>query len=132
MARKTLSPVERQVTRVHRRLLLQMLLNSVIWCWAGAILLSAGWFLVQPFVIQHPPVWLRWVVAGGLVGASSVLAVVLLVPQAPSKLTAALSMDSQFGLKERVTTSLTLPAEQITSPAGQALLADVESAHRGS
>jgi len=102
-----------------------MLLNSVIWCWAGAILLSAGWFLVQPFVIQHPPVWLRWVVAGGLVGASSVLAVVLLVLQAPSKLTAALSMDSQFGLKERVTTSLTLPAEQITSPAGQALLADV-------
>jgi len=102
-----------------------MLLNSVIWCWAGAILLSAGWFLVQPLVIEHSPIWLRWVVAGGLIGASSVLAVALLVLRAPSKLTAALSMDSLFGLKERVTTSLTLPAEQITSPAGQALLADV-------
>src|SRR5439155_12686638 len=38
---------------------------------------------------------------------------------------AALSLDSAFGLKERVTTSLTLAPEQAVSPAGQALLADV-------
>src|SRR5262249_8667129 len=45
--------------------------------------------------------------------------------RAPSKLAAALFLDERFGLKERVTTSLTLAPEEEASPAGQALLADV-------
>ena len=39
---------------------------------------------------------------------------------------AALSLDERFSLKERVTTSLTLAPDEAASPAGQALLADVE------
>jgi hypothetical protein len=125
MASAKVSLLHRQVARVHRRLVLQTFLNSLAWCWAGAILLSAGWFLLQPYVIEGSPDWLRWIVASGLVGASTVLAIVLGLVRAPSRLMAALSLDSAFGLKERVTTSLTLAPEQETSPAGQALLADV-------
>jgi len=44
---------------------------------------------------------------------------------APSKLAAALSLDSEFGLKERVTTSLTLGARARGHAGRQALLADV-------
>lgn len=117
--------LHRQVARVHRRLVLQSILNALAWCWAGAGLLSVGWFLLQPHLIETPPEWLRWVVASGLAGAATLLAGALGLLWAPSRLMAALSLDSAFGLKERVTTSLTLAPEQEASPAGQALLADV-------
>jgi hypothetical protein len=124
MAKATLSPLYAQLARVHRRLLLQSLGNALSWFWAGSILLSAGWFVVQPLVLSQPPDWLRWVVAGGLVGAGTVLAVIVGALRAPSKLAAALSLDAEFGLKERVTTSLTLSPGQEATPAGQALLED--------
>src|SRR5262245_31172005 len=125
MAIAKLSPLHRQVARVQRRLLLQTFLNCLVWCYVGAILLSAGWFLVQPLLLDAPPDWLRWAVAGGLLAAGTFLAVVLGILLSPPKLVAALSIDSAFELKERVTTSLTLEPEQEASPAGQALLADV-------
>ncbi len=128
MASASLSPLHRQVARVHRRLLLQTLVNSLIWCWTGAILVCVGWFLLQPHLLSEPlrsSNALRWAVAGGIVGAGTLLAAVLCWLRAPSRLTAALSLDERFGLKERVTTSLTLAPEQETSPAGQALLEDV-------
>ena len=125
MAKTSLSPLYKQLARVHRRLLWQSLVNSLVWFWAGSILLAAVWFLVQPLILEQPPVWLRWVVAGSLVGAATVLAVVVGALRAPSRLAAALSLDSEFDLRERVTTSLTLAPEQEATPAGQALLADV-------
>jgi hypothetical protein len=125
MATTKVSLLHRQVARVHRRLVLQTFLNWLAWCWAGAVLLAAGWFLAQPYLIDAPPGWLRWAITGGLIGAGTLMAVVLSFIRGPSRLAAALSLDSAFGLKERVTTSLTLAPEQEASPAGQALLADV-------
>jgi hypothetical protein len=125
MAKAKLSPLYLQLARVHRRMLWQSLVNTLAWFWAGSILLAAVWFLVQPMVVEQPPDWLRWVVAGGLLGLGTVLAVLVGALRAPSKLAAALSLDSVFGLKERVTTSLTLAPGQEATPAGQALLEDV-------
>src|SRR5262249_29882701 len=45
MARPPLPPLQRQLARVGRRLLLQTLLDALAWCWAGALGLSALWFL---------------------------------------------------------------------------------------
>jgi hypothetical protein len=126
MASVKVPPLRLQVTRVYRRLVLQTVLNAVLWCWAGAILLAAFWFLLQPLAIKPAPEWLRWAVAGGLAGAGTIAGVALGIWRAPSKLVAALSLDSEFGLKERVTTSLLLAPEQEATPAGQALLADVD------
>jgi len=131
MANASLSPLYRQLARVHRRLLLQSLVNTLIWFWVGAILLTAAWFLIQPLLLEQPPVWLRWVVAGGALGLATVVAAVVGALRAPSRLAAALSLDSEFGLKERVTTSLTLPPELEGTPAGQALLADVNQQIHG-
>jgi hypothetical protein len=125
MANTKVSLLHRQVARVHRRLVLQTFLNSLAWCWVGAVLLSAAWFLLQPYLIGEAPGWVRWAVAGGLGSLATLLAVALGLVRAPSRLMAALSLDAAFGLKERVTTSLTLAPEQEASPAGQALLADV-------
>lgn len=125
MASPSPSPLDRQLARVSRRLYLQTFLDRVVWCWSAALVLAAIWFLVEPLVLTAAPEWQRWAVAGGLVAAATVVAAGLAVWAAPSKLVAALSLDERFGLRERVTTSLTLGAEQARTAAGQALLADV-------
>jgi len=123
---QTLPPIlHRQLTRVSRRLFVQTLLDCLAWCWAIALVLSVGWFFAQPFAVEAAPDYLRWAVAGGAMGVATILALVLAVLWTPSRLSAALMLDERFGLKERVTTSLTLPDGIETSPAGQALLEDV-------
>lgn len=125
MARASVPPLDRQVSRVRRRLFAQTLLNALVWCWLAALLLSAGWFLAQPYLLAEPNPLLRWAVLDGLVGAGTVLALVLAWLRSPSLLASALSFDERFGLRERVTTGLTLLPEEAGSPVGQALLADV-------
>jgi len=124
MAKTILSPVQRQVARVSRRLFLQTAVDALVWCWTGALILAGGWFLLQPFVVHEAAPWLRWTVAGGALGLATVLATVVAVLRAPSRVAAALALDEKFGLRERVTTSLTLDPRLEQTPAGQALLAD--------
>jgi hypothetical protein len=126
MAHSTPPLLDRQIYRVRRRLFLQQLLVYLAWSWVGALVVASVWFLVQPLLIQDPPVWLRWTVLGGCLGVTAIGSVLLAVFKAPSALTAALSLDERFQLRERVTTSLTLPADMANSPAGQALFADVQ------
>ena len=114
-----------QVRRVNRRLFVQLFVNRLAWCWAAALGLGAVWFLAEPLLLQTPPIWLRWTVAGGLVVLATVLTGFLAALAAPSRVHAALALDEQFDLKERVTTSLMMTPEQLATPAGQALLADV-------
>ena len=68
----------------------------------------------------------RWSVVGGIALMGTVGAVALAVSRAPSPVFAALALDERFGLKERVTSTLTLGDELAATPAGKALLADVE------
>lgn len=119
------SPLVKQLRRVSRRLFWQTVVNALVWCWFGACLVGAVWFLLQPFAVTEAPVWLRWAVAGGAFGVATLLGLGVALWLAPNRLAAALTLDERFGLKERVTTSLTLTPELAASPAGQALLADV-------
>jgi hypothetical protein len=126
MANSAPSQLQRQLTRVTRRLFVQSLMNALVWCWAGALLLGAGWWVAEPRVLAAPPEWLRWVVTGGVAAVATALGLLITIVRRPTPLVSALSMDEKFGLKERVTTSIGLsPAEKV-SPAGVALLADVE------
>jgi uncharacterized coiled-coil DUF342 family protein len=124
MAKKELSPVQRQVARVGRRLFAQTVLDALLWCWTGALVLSAVWFVLQSLLLEESPTWLRWAVAGGSLAIGAVLAVVIAVVRAPTRVAAALALDEKFCLRERVTTSLTLAPQLFSSPAGQALLED--------
>jgi len=124
------APLQRQLTRVARRLFVQTMLVRLGWCWCIALVLAAGWFWAQPrwFASLAADAWL---VGGVALGLGTLAAVALAVLQAPSRLTAALLLDERFGLKERVTTSLTLGAGLSGSEAAQALLADVNERVRG-
>lgn len=120
------SLLQRQVTRASRRLFFQTLLDQLIWCWVGAVVVSAGWFLVRLYALGRPLDGRSWAVVGGAFAAATLVALVLAFLRAPSRLAAALLVDERFGLKERVTTGLTLSPEMEATPAGQALLADVQ------
>jgi hypothetical protein len=124
MARASANPVQRQLARVSRRLFLQGLLDLLAWSWAAALVLVAVWLLVEPWIPAARPDLLRWAVPAGIGGAATLLAILFAVLRAPNRLVAALTLDERFGLKERVTTSLTLDAHTASLPAGQALLAD--------
>ena len=124
MTSPLLKPLHRQLARVSRRLFLQRLVDALAWCWTGALVLAAGWLLVEPLIPGERADWVRWAVAGGIGLAGTMLAVLVAVLRAPNRLEAALTLDERFGLKERVTTSLTLDQHTASLPAGQALLAD--------
>jgi hypothetical protein len=127
MAASETAVLNRQLARVRRRLFAQTLLVTLAWAWSAALAVAAAWFLAQPWLWAEPPGWLRWAVAGGLAGCGTLLAVALAVLRRPSHIAAALALDERFGLKERVTTAVTLDVGAASSAAGVALLADVNN-----
>lgn len=127
MARSSATPLDRQVAGVRRRLFLQTLLAALVWGWLVSLACAAGWFLAEPYLLPGAAPWLRWTVAGGFAGTATLLAVVLSALRAPSRIAAALALDERFQLKERATTTLTLSEAELASPAGQALLGDVNA-----
>ncbi|HTU90397.1 MAG TPA: hypothetical protein VMF69_10010, partial [Gemmataceae bacterium] len=127
MAHSSATPLDRQLARVRRRLFLQTLLKMLVWCWLASLAGAAGWFLAEPYAVHDATPSLRWMIAGSLLGAGAVLAVVLAGLRTPSRIAAALALDERFHLKERVTTTLTLSEAERASSAGQALIADVDS-----
>jgi hypothetical protein len=141
------SAVHRQVTKASRRLFVQTLLDSLVWCWSAALLASVVAFLLQPVLVGviytwadyrgHDAVeasgsgllmltepWFRWAIAGCLFVVATVVGVVLAWRRSPTQVVAALELDGRFQLRERVTTTLLLAPEIEQSPAGQALIAD--------
>jgi hypothetical protein len=119
--------LDKQVRRVRRRLVAQLLLRHLAIAWAAGLLLAAGWMLAEPHAVPTAPEWLRWAVLGGAVGVLTLLAVVQTIRRAPSRTDAALALDDRFGLRERVVTALSLTPDLHATPAGTALLADAEA-----
>jgi hypothetical protein len=123
--------VEQQVARVSRRLFVQLLLRHLVVGWTVALALTAGWMLAEPYAVANAPDWLRWAVLGGSLGVLTLLAVALTIRRAPSRTSAALSLDDVFGLRERVVTALSLTPDLEATSAGQALLADTFARLKG-
>src|SRR5947209_4759575 len=118
--------LQRQVARVRRRLVLQILVRLLVRCWLAALLGAVVWFLAEPFLVGDSRLPLRWSVLGAMVGTATLLAVALTMRQVPSSIVAALSLDERFQLKERATTSLTLDPRDAHSPVALALIADAD------
>src|SRR5439155_10686928 len=94
--------VAKQVSRVSRRLFVQSLLRYLAVGWSLALVVAIGWMLVQPYALTSPPDWLRWAVLAGCVGVATLAAIVLTIVRRPTRALAALSLDSEFGLRARV------------------------------
>jgi hypothetical protein len=111
----------RKVGHARRRLALQRFLSILGWCWFAALWMAAALIVVERFwPLQVPPgAWiagalgLGLLVAGGWTWAT-----------AARPLEAAIEIDRRYGLKERVSSTLAMPANQQQSAAGSALVAD--------
>src|SRR5260370_24527904 len=107
MAKSNLSPLHRQIAHVSRRLFMQTLLACLLWCWAGSLVVIAGGLLLQPHVFPSlAPAW-RLGVAGGILCAGPLLALVIGVLRAPSRVAAALLLRQRLALTAPVRTSFT-------------------------
>ena len=119
-----LSPIERSVARARRRLFVQSLVNALIVGWAVGLGVGLGWLFAEPWVLESPPAWSKWAVVAGAAALGTALAVWRAVRSTPSREATALEIDTRFGLRERVTTALTLAERDAATPAGQAVVAD--------
>lgn len=117
--------VRQQVNRVRRRLLLQMIVESLLLTAGLGLLLTTIWFLVRPFAFTALGESVRWTVPAIILVLSLLGGATLGWWRRPNLVASSLALDEKFDLKERVTTFLTLTPEQIDTPAGQALLHDV-------
>ena len=119
------SLVLQQVRRVRTRMMLGIVVECTLLAWTGGFLLSAFWFLLQPLVFRGLNDWVLWGVPCGLLAVCTLGGFLLAWMRRPNLIAVSLAIDEKFDLKERVTTFLTLPADHLATPAGQALLNDV-------
>ena len=125
MIDQTRALAEKQVKRVRRRLLFQVVAESLLLGWALGFMLTTLWFLVRPFAFAGLGETVRWSVPGVLLGISTAAGLLLAWLRRPNLVVSSMALDEKFELKERVTTLLTLPNEQVDTPVGHALLHDV-------
>ncbi len=117
-----------QVARARRRMLISTSLVSFGWCLFGCLTVAAALIVASWYWVWNLN---SWVLLGSAAGVAVVLAAIHTVRHATQPLLAAIEVDRRFGLRERVSSALSLQAEDLESEAGQALAADAERRVRG-
>lgn len=117
--------IRRQVGRVQRRLVLEQFFRVLGWSLFATLLIAAVGLAIPRIwpVAVNPGVW-DWSWIGGGVAAGLLFAILWTFVIRRSKLEAAIEIDRRYGLKERVSSSLALSAEELNSEIGQALMSD--------
>lgn len=119
--------IRQQVQRARRRLVWQQFLSVFGWSMFAALLVATiGLAIPKWWVLEvDATVWMWSCIGGALVTG---LAVAFLATLCTSRglIEAAIELDRRFGLKERVSSSLALSADEASSEIGRALLSDTE------
>lgn len=117
--------IRQQVQRARRRLILQQFLSIVAWSLFAALCVAVvGAIIPKIWVVRvASEVWM-WSWFGGAVAVGLLTAIVWTWLVRRNALEAAIEIDRRFGLKERVSSALSLDAQDLNSEAGQALLSD--------
>src|SRR5271170_1849860 len=90
--------VDKQIRAVRRRLLIQVIAQSLVLCWAIAFLLAAFWFLLRPFVLAGVGAEVRWGVPAAIFGGSTLAGLLLAWLRRPNLLVSTLALDERFEL----------------------------------
>jgi hypothetical protein len=118
-----------QVSRARRRLWLELFINRLITAWFVGLAVALVALAVPKVIAVSglPANWSLWCIAAGLGGGTLATFVWMLIDN-KSQLEAAVELDTRFGLRERVASSLSLSPTDAATPAGQALLQDASRA----
>ena len=111
-----------KVTRVRRRLSLELFCNRLVRCWfIGMIVAVVAIAIPKLFLIENlSDQWDLWCGIGGFVGGLLV-ALGWTIVRGRSELEAAVEIDSRYHLRERIASSLSLTPEDAETPAGRGL-----------
>ncbi len=116
--------LRRQIRRAHRRLILQSFSGKLAWCWFVALLVAALAIAAGKYwPVSDQRSW-AWGTLGTALGAGAIAALLWTWARRKNRLDAAIEIDRRFGLKQRVSSALTLDGTTLHSEAGQALVHD--------
>ena len=117
--------IKRQVGRAQRRLVLQQFFTVCGWSLFASLLIAAiGLAIPRLWVLNvNAQAW-DWSWIGGGLAAGLLLAAVWTYIIRRTRLDAAIEIDRRFGLKERVSSTLALSSDELTTEIGQALMSD--------
>ena len=115
--------LKRQVNRARRWLGLQRFARALGWCCSATLLIALVFVVVDKFRPMGIDAWI-YVVAG--LGLGTLLAMAVAYAWGRGAIDAAIEIDRRFGLKERVSSTLSLTPEEQETEIGQALIADAE------
>lgn len=128
-----MNQINRQVGVARRRMMTSDFFSILTWgVFVGLLLAVIGLTIPKIWHLDfledqgNYSTWIYSWIAGGVVLGFLVAGVMTWINRA-SRLDAALEVDKRFGLKERLSSALSLDSEAAQSNAGQALLADAES-----
>ena len=114
-----------QVRRARRRLVCEQFLTKLTWCLFATLLVALVAIAVpKMLVLGVDRVAWTWSWLGGALGTGLVAAIVWTLATRRNELDAAIEIDLRFGLKERVSSSLSLTEDELQSKAGRALVKD--------
>ena len=115
--------LDKPIGRAFRRMRMQRFLSALVWCWGAGLFAVAVTIGVEKIADRNLPGadWVPFAVAGGV---GLVVAALIAIFTGPSRVDAAVAIDRLFGLNDRLATTLTLPDDLRSTPAGQALVAD--------
>jgi hypothetical protein len=118
--------LRKQVYRAYRRLGVRRFLGVLAWCWFVPLLAALAVIAVDKFypLGWSPFGWGAWGWLGGMAALGLVAAVLWVALTRRDPLGAAIEIDRRFGLKERVSSALAMPEEELQTEAGQALVND--------
>jgi hypothetical protein len=117
--------IKRQVGRAQRRLVLEQFLKVFGWSLFASLLIAVvGLAIPRIWALNiQQQIW-DWSWIGGGLGAGMVMAWIWTWVIRRSKLDAAIEIDRRFGLKERVSSTLALSPDELSSDVGKALMTD--------
>lgn len=117
--------LRQQVAIARRRLVLQQFWGTVVWCLFATFMAAAVAIAVQKVFLPDYDAqqWATyWGAGASVVGILGAIVWTWVIRR--RDLDAAIEIDHRFGLKERVSSSLSLQADELDTPFGQALLDD--------
>lgn len=118
--------LRKQVRRAQRRIMLQRFLGILCWCWFATLLVAAVGIGVSKYFPEQLARVADWHWVAGALGAGLLIALAGTFLRRQPALDAAIEVDRRFGLRERVSSVLTLSREELETPIGMALLDDAQ------